>query len=69
MIVGDAALRKLALMKLRGGFRRQWKRLKSPSGFIFAAVGGLLSVVWISTLVMGRSAYRGLHPVWTACLI
>ena len=62
MIVGDSALRKLALMKLRGGFRRQWKRLKSPSGFIFAAVGALLSVVWITTLVMGRGEYRGEVP-------
>lgn len=62
MIVGDPALRKLALMKLRGGFRRQLKRLKKPSGVIFAVIGVILSGLWISSLVMGRGALGGDLP-------
>jgi len=62
LIVGDAALRKLALMKLRGGFRRQWKRLRTPSGFLFATLDGLLSALWIASLLVGRRVHRGDLP-------
>ena len=62
MIGGNAALRELARLKLRGAMRRQLRRLKKPSGFFFALVGALLSVVWISSLVVGRRALGGDTP-------
>jgi hypothetical protein len=62
VIFGDSALRKLALMKLRGGFRRQLKRLRTPSGFIFAIVGAGLSIFWLVMILVGRSTLRGDIP-------
>ena len=59
MILGDPALRHLAAMKLRGGLRRQLRRLKTPSGLIFMLVGAAITVTWLGSLIFGRDFTDG----------
>ncbi len=59
MILGNPALRTLALMKLRGGVQRQLRKFKSVLGCFYALVGGVLGTGWILTLVVGRGAFSG----------
>lgn len=49
-LVGDPALRKLARLRLRGLIRRSWRRLKTPSGAIFALLGIGLAVAWLGSV-------------------
>lgn len=62
MITGNPALLKLARLKLRGGVRRQLRKVRSPSGLFFALVGSLITVGWIASLVIGRQAFRSEPP-------
>ncbi len=59
VILGDPALRHLAAMKLRGGLRRQLRRLKTPSGLIFMLVGAAITVTWLGSLILGRDFTDG----------
>ena len=59
MITGHPALLHLARLKLRGALRRQFRKLRSPSGLVFALVGLLISVGWIGSLLVGREAFAG----------
>jgi hypothetical protein len=54
VILGDPALRHLAALKLRGGLRRQLRRLKTPSGLIFMLIGAAITVTWLGSLLLGR---------------
>ena len=51
MILPPPALRLLARRKLRGAFRKQVRRLRSPSGAIFAAVGFVVLGAWLASIV------------------
>lgn len=62
LIVGDPALRRLAALKLRGGARRQWRRIKTPSGLIFMLIGMALSALWLGSIVIGRDYFRNEPP-------
>ena len=57
MIGGSPALRRLAWLKLRGSFRRQFRKLRTLSGCLFAGVGALISFSWIASLIFGRTAF------------
>lgn len=59
MISGNSALLKLARLKLRGAFRRQLRKVRSPSGLFFALIGALISIGWIFSLLIGREIFRG----------
>ena len=50
----DPALLFLARRKLRGVFRRQLRRLRTPRGLAFGIFGALLLVVWLGSLVSTR---------------
>ncbi len=52
-LLGSAALRHLALLKLRAVFRRALRRLRRPSGALFALVGLALVGGWVATLLLG----------------
>ncbi len=56
-MIGDPGLAFLARRKLRGSLRRQLRRLRTPSGLVFALVGGLLTVGWLGSLIASRVAY------------
>jgi hypothetical protein len=56
-VIGDPGLAFLARRKLRGSLRRQLRRLRTPSGLVFALVGGLLTVGWLGSLIASRVAY------------
>jgi len=63
LILGHPALRKLALMKLRGTLRRQMRRAKRLSGLLFMVVGLLLTGAWLFAVVPMRArAGAGLEP-------
>ncbi len=62
LIVGDPALRRLAVLKLRGGLRRQLQRVRTPSGLIFMLVGAGLSIAWLGSLMMGRDVFQDEAP-------
>ena len=60
MNLGDAGLWLLLRLKLRGTLRKQWRRLRTPSGIVFALLGLLLMVLWIGSLAFGwRPEFRG----------
>lgn len=40
----------LLRLKLRGVVRRQWRRMKTPKGFLLALVGGAAFAIWIGSL-------------------
>lgn len=52
-LLGHPALRRLALLKLRAVFRRALRRLRRPSGALFALVGLALVGAWVATLLFG----------------
>jgi Putative ABC exporter len=58
-LIGDPALRYLSSAKLRGGLMRQRRRLKSPSGLLFALIGGLMLLAWLGSLAVTIMARRG----------
>ncbi len=51
-LFGHPALRLLVRMKLRGVLRTQVRRLKRPSGWIFAILGFVLFGLWVSSLAV-----------------
>jgi hypothetical protein len=53
------ALRLLLLRKLRGTLRKQLRRLRRPSGWIFALLGAALIGLWLSAFVVPASAMPG----------
>ncbi|MCB9913656.1 MAG: hypothetical protein H6828_00745 [Planctomycetes bacterium] len=59
LIVGDPALRRLAVLKLRGGVRKQLRRLKTPSGLLFMLVGTGLTGLWLTSLFLRGRFDRG----------
>jgi hypothetical protein len=62
--IGDPALRRLGLLELRGFFRRRLRRLRTPSGALFALAGIALVVVWLGSLGLALSfgGMRGVAP-------
>ena len=52
-LLGHPALRRLAVLKLRAVFRRALRRVRRPSGALFALVGLLLMGGWVAILVTG----------------
>lgn len=52
-LLGSPALRQLALLKLRGVVRRALRRVRRPSGALFALVGLVLVGGWVATLLLG----------------
>ena len=61
MILGHPALRELARLKFRAAIRRQKRRLRRPSGWIFGLLGLFLMAGWGASLFLGRSL-RGGEP-------
>jgi len=59
VITGNPALRRLALLKLRGGLRRQLRKLRTAAGCFYALVGGVLGFGWLMTIVVGRGFFGG----------
>lgn len=57
-LLGHPALRRLALLKLKAVFRRALRRLRRPSGVLFALVGLALVAGWVATLVFGAREQR-----------
>lgn len=53
------ALWVLTRLRVRGGIRKQWRRLKRPSGFFFALLGFLAMAAWIGSLILGMGMQRG----------
>jgi hypothetical protein len=53
-------LRRLLLLRLRGGWRKQLARLQTPRGILMAAVGALIFGAWIASLFLRGSAREGL---------
>ncbi len=58
MILPTPALRRLARLKLRGRFRRQWRRAKTPSGAAFTILGLIAFGLWVTSVAVG-SCVRG----------
>jgi hypothetical protein len=58
VIFGAPALRRLIALKFRGALRRQTRKLRSLSGFLFATIGLLLTCGWLATLLVGRQAFE-----------
>jgi len=54
---GHPALRLLIRVKARGALRAQWRRLRRPSSWVFAIVGLLLMLGWISSVLVS-GAFR-----------
>jgi hypothetical protein len=71
------ALRLLLTLKLRGVLRKQGRRLRRPSGWLFAVLGAALFGVWLVALVApgARRLDRSLEPdelrvaVQAGCLV
>jgi hypothetical protein len=59
---GDAALLLLLRFKWRGFWRKQWRRLRTPSGILLALLGGGVLALWLFSMVFqfGRRGPRGL---------
>ncbi len=55
MILPHRALRYLARKRFAGFFRKQGRRLKTPSGFLFALVGFGVIGLWVSSIVWSQS--------------
>ena len=53
MILPDRALRRLAVLRLRGGFRKQLRWIRRPAGAAFAIVGLLVMLGWFVLLTIG----------------
>lgn len=46
----DPAARLLLRLKWRGFWRKQWRRVRTPSGAVLALVGGALGALWLASL-------------------
>jgi len=57
LIYGSPALVLLLRLKLRGLVRRQWRRLRTPKGFVLTAIGLAAFVAWFASL-----AFSVVHP-------
>jgi hypothetical protein len=57
---GAPALSRLLFLKVRGTWRRQWRRLATPKGLVLTILGVILIGVWFSGLFLhvGRSSER-----------
>ncbi len=51
-VFGHPALRLLIRMKLAGALRAQRRRLKKPSGWLFALLGLTLFGLWIGSVLV-----------------
>jgi len=51
-LVGDPALRRLASFKLRGLFRKQMRRIRTPKGAVMTLLGVLLFALWIGSFLL-----------------
>lgn len=60
-LFGHPAMRLLVRLKARGVFRTQLRRLKRPSGSIFALLGLLLFGLWIGSLAV---SFYGQRPTY-----
>src|SRR5687768_16725108 len=58
---GHPALRLLIGLKVRATLRRQLRRLKRPSGALFALVGFLLVALWLGGLWAGEAFRQPAH--------
>ncbi|MSR61454.1 MAG: hypothetical protein EXS08_03255 [Planctomycetes bacterium] len=47
---GSPALGLLLALKLRGALRRQWRRMRTPKGFVLTLIGTAAFVIWIGYL-------------------
>ncbi|MAF65907.1 MAG: hypothetical protein CMJ84_09670 [Planctomycetes bacterium] len=54
MILGHRGLSTLARLKLRGTLRRQARRLRTPSGILFALLGLALMTLWLGAILFNR---------------
>jgi len=61
-LFGHQALRLLVRLKLRGAVRSQVRRLKRPSGWVFALVGLLLFGAWLGSIALSFLFQR--QPVY-----
>jgi hypothetical protein len=57
LVYGSPALALLLRLKLRGLARRQWRRMRSPKGFVLTLLGVLLFAAWFG--YVGVSIARG----------
>jgi len=48
--LGPPALRLLLRLKVRGLLRRQWRRLRTPKGFLLSLLGALAFCAWMASL-------------------
>ncbi len=62
MILGHQGLRQLARLKLRGFLRRQARRLRTPSGILFALLGLVLMAAWLVAILLNREVGAGFAP-------
>ncbi len=52
-LLPDPALGMLLRLKLRGGLRRTWRRIKTPRGAIMTLLGVSLVGLWIAAIMLG----------------
>ena len=69
MILGHPGLGKLARLKLRGTLRRQARRLRSPSGILFALMGLGVMVLWLSAILLNTTGRTKLNPPQPVTLV
>jgi hypothetical protein len=68
MTWGAPALRRLLLLKLRGGWRRQWRRMRTAKGLVLTLLGVGLLLAWFSGLALhvGADVVRlSVNASWT----
>lgn len=49
---GHPAFRRLLVLKLRGGVRAQFRKLRRPSGFVFMLLGAGMLAFWVLSLLL-----------------
>lgn len=69
MILGHSGLVKLARLKLRGTLRRQARRLRSPSGILFALIGLGMMVLWLCAILLNTTGRTNLNPPQPVSLV
>ena len=62
MILGDAALRKLANLKLRGLLRKRLRRIRRPANAVFVVIGLVLMGGWLSMIAFQGGDRSSLLP-------
>jgi hypothetical protein len=59
--LGAPALNLLLRLKLRGMLRRQWRRLRTPKGFVLTLVGAGAFLAWIASLAL--ASFQRVEPL------